>query len=181
MSQPDRNLFHALREIVGGDGIVSRASELKVYECDGWTIEKGMPDLLVLPRSTAEVSAILAELDRRGIAFVPRGAGTGLSGGCLPVNAPVMICTSRMNRIVEIDYYNRRAVVEAGAVNLHVTNAAVNTVSPGKQHHSMMRVRRRLWNSGLRACQWLFRRTSHNCGMARSPSGQCGLPSPTRC
>ena len=62
-------------------------------------------------------------LDRRGVAFVPRGAGTGLSGGCLPLDAPVMICTSRMNRIVAIDLANRRVEVESGVVNLHVTNA----------------------------------------------------------
>ncbi|HUO04552.1 MAG TPA: FAD-linked oxidase C-terminal domain-containing protein [Candidatus Binataceae bacterium] len=124
MSTLDRRLFDELRDIVGPNAIVSHATELKVYECDGWTIEKGMPDLLVLPRTTAQVSAILAALDRRGIAFVPRGAGTGLSGGCLPMHAPVMICTSRMNRILEVEFDNRRAVVESGVVNLHVTNAA---------------------------------------------------------
>ena len=69
------------------------------------------------------MAQILRLLHREGIAFVPRGAGTGLSGGCLPVNAPVMIGTSRMTRIVEIDLANRRAVVEAGVVNLSVTNA----------------------------------------------------------
>ncbi len=112
-----------LAQIVGGDGIVSHASELKVYECDGWTIEKSAPDILVLPRSTEEVSAVLKVLWRRGIAFVPRGAGTGLSGGALPVNAPVMICTSRMNHILAIDLANGRVEVESGVVNLHVTNA----------------------------------------------------------
>ena len=66
---------------------------------------------------------MLTALDRRGIAFVPRGAGTGLSGGCLPLDAPVMICTSRMNRIVACDLANRRVEVESGVVNLHVTNA----------------------------------------------------------
>ena len=60
---------------------------------------------------------------RRGVPFVPRGAGTGLSGGCLPLEAPVMICTSRMNRIVACDLANRRVVVESGVVNLNVTNA----------------------------------------------------------
>ncbi len=112
-----------LAAIVGGDGIVSRASELRVYECDGWTIEKNAPDVLVMPRTTEQVSAILKALWRRGVAFVPRGAGTGLSGGALPVNAPVMICTSRMNHIVAIDLANRRVEVESGVVNLHVTNA----------------------------------------------------------
>ena len=119
----DPALVTELAGIVGSDGIVSRASELKVYECDGWTIEKSAPDILVMPRSTEQVSAVLKALWRRGIAFVPRGAGTGLSGGALPVNAPVMICTSRMNRILAIDLANRRVEVESGVVNLHVSNA----------------------------------------------------------
>ena len=96
----DAAVARELRAIVGDDAIVSRASELKVYECDGWTIEKSSPDLLVMPHSTEEVSAVLRALHRRGIPFVPRGAGTGLSGGALPL-APVMICTSKMNRILE--------------------------------------------------------------------------------
>jgi len=119
----DSRLIAELREIAGADGVTSRATELKVYECDGWTIEKSAPDLLVRPRTTAEVSAILGLLYRRKLAFVPRGAGTGLSGGCLPINAPVMICTSRMNRVLAIDLENRRIDVESGVVNLHVTNA----------------------------------------------------------
>jgi len=119
----DSRLIAELREIAGTDGVTSRPTELKVYECDGWTIEKSAPDLLVRPRTTAEVSAMLGLLFRRKLAFVPRGAGTGLSGGCLPINAPVMICTSRMNRVLAIDLENRRIDVESGVVNLHVTNA----------------------------------------------------------
>jgi glycolate oxidase len=119
----DAALIEKLRELLGGDGMVMRATELKVYECDGWTLEKSSPEILLRPRNTAEVSAILKLLHRRGIAFVPRGAGTGLSGGCLPLSAPVMICTSRMNHILEIDYASRRVEVESGVVNLHVTNA----------------------------------------------------------
>ncbi len=116
-------LIDRLRSIVGEEGLIYRASELKVYECDGWTIEKNTPELLVLPKNTAEVSAVLRTLYAEGIAFVPRGAGTGLSGGSLPLNAPVMVCTSRMNRILSIDYANRRVEVESGVVNLHVSNA----------------------------------------------------------
>jgi glycolate oxidase len=123
MSTIDRTLLDELREILGADGIVSHTTELKVYECDGWTVEKSAPDVLLLPRSSTQLSGVLAALHRRGIAFVPRGAGTGLSGGCLPLNAPAMICTSRMNRIVEIDLENRRVAAESGVVNLHVTNA----------------------------------------------------------
>src|SRR5260370_317730 len=123
MSAIDRKLLDELRGILGDGGIVSRATELKVYECDGWTVEKSIPDVLLLPRSTSQLSNVIAALHRRGVAFVPRGAGTGLSGGCLPLNAPAMICTSKMNRIVEIDFDNRRVIAESGVVNLHVTNA----------------------------------------------------------
>jgi glycolate oxidase len=119
----DAALVAELREILGEDGIISRPTELRVYECDGWTIEKSAPEVLARPRTTVEVSAVLGMLHRRGVAFVPRGAGTGLSGGCLPVNAPVMICTSRLNRILSVDLANRRVEVESGVVNLHVTNA----------------------------------------------------------
>jgi glycolate oxidase len=119
----DSALRAELGAIAGADAVVSHRSELKVYECDGWTVEKNAPDLLVMPQTTAQVSAILKALYRRGVAFVPRGAGTGLSGGCLPIAAPVMICTSRMNRIVSIDRANRRVEVQPGVVNLHVTDA----------------------------------------------------------
>ena len=119
----DSRVLGELHAILGDDGIVSRATELKVYECDGWTIEKNAPEVLLRPRTTAEISAILKLLHRHGVAFVPRGAGTGLSGGCLPVAAPVMICTSRMNRILAIDIANRRIEVESGVVNLNVSNA----------------------------------------------------------
>src|ERR1700728_3422893 len=114
----DAGVIAELREMIGDDGMVLRATELKVYECDGWTIEKSSPEILLRPRTTAEVSAILKLLHRRGIPFVPRGAGTGLSGGCLPLGAPVMICTSRMNHILEVDYASRRIAVESGVVNL---------------------------------------------------------------
>ncbi len=119
----DGGVLSALRTIAGDDAVIARPSELRVYECDGYTLEKRAPEVVVLPRTTAEVAQIVRLLHREGIAFVPRGAGTGLSGGCLPLDAPVMIGTSRMNRIVEVDVSNRRAVVEAGVVNVWVTNA----------------------------------------------------------
>src|SRR5215472_10392243 len=122
-SSVDSRLIAALSEVVGSEGVTSRATELKVYECDGWTMEKTTPDLLVRPRTTVEVSAVLKLLHQHKLAFVPRGAGTGLSGGSLPIRAPVMICTSRMNRVLVIDLANRRIEVESGVVNLHVTNA----------------------------------------------------------
>ena len=123
ISRLDPHLIAELRAAIGDDAVVARAAELNVYECDGWTIEKAAPEILLRPRTTAEVSAVLKILHRDDVAFVPRGAGTGLSGGCLPIGAPVMICTSRMNRILAVDYLSRRVEVESGVVNLHVSNA----------------------------------------------------------
>ena len=120
---PFSGLVARLRAIVGVDGVVDRPEALLVYECDGYTLERAAPDVVVLPRSPAEVSAVLRLLASERIAFVPRGAGTGLSGGTLPVGAPVMVCTSRMQRIESIDVANRRVVAEAGVVNQWITNA----------------------------------------------------------
>src|SRR5204863_5074113 len=111
------------RAIVGADGVVDSPEALLVYECDGYTLERATPELVVLPRLPAEVSAVLRLLAADGIAFVPRGAGTGLSGGTLPVAAPVMIWTTRLDRIETVDVRNRRVVVQAGVVNQWVTNA----------------------------------------------------------
>lgn len=119
---PD-SVLAALREVVGDEGLVTHSHERQVYESDGYTLAKAVPEVVVLPASTAEVSAVLRLLHRSGLAFVPRGAGTGLSGGCLPLEAPVMVGTSRMRRIVSIDRANHRAVVEAGVVNLAVSRA----------------------------------------------------------
>lgn len=116
-------LMEALIAQVGSDGVIRRPAELRVYECDGYTLEKAAPDVVVLPSSTQQAAAVVRLLDHHGVAFVPRGAGTGLSGGCLPVEAPVMIGTSRLKRIREIDCENRRVVVEAGVVNAWVTKA----------------------------------------------------------
>ncbi len=117
-------LREQLREIVGAEGLIEPYEARKVYECDGYTLERAVPELVVLPASTVEMCAVLRLLHRAGVSFVPRGAGTGLSGGCLPLEAPVMIGTSRMRRILEVDSVNRRIVVEAGVANLDVTRAA---------------------------------------------------------
>jgi glycolate oxidase len=110
-----------LERIVGADGIITSAAGLRVYECDGYTLERARPELVVLPRTTAEVSTVVSMCAREGIPFVPRGAGTGVSGGCLPLDIPVMIATTRMRAIRHIDLANRRIEVEAGVVNLEVT------------------------------------------------------------
>ncbi len=112
----------ALSEIVGPQAIISSPDELRVYECDAYTIEKSSPVAVVLPTSTEEVSKIVRLCDAQHIPFVPRGAGTGLSGGCLPPEGGLMISLSRMNHILDVDLDNLSARVEAGLVNLWLTN-----------------------------------------------------------
>jgi glycolate dehydrogenase FAD-linked subunit len=112
-----------LTAIVGADGVVVEPGELRVYETDGLTVFKAMPDLVVLPRSTEQVAGVVRVCHREKIPFVARGAGTGLSGGALPVEGGVLIGLNRMNRILELDYESQRAVVEPGLVNVWLTNA----------------------------------------------------------
>ncbi len=109
--------------IVGEDGVVVDAGELRVYETDGLTVFKAMPDVVVLPRSAEQVAEVVKVCHREKIPFVARGAGTGLSGGALPVEGGVLVGMNRMNRILNIDYENQRAVVEPGMVNVWLTNA----------------------------------------------------------
>ncbi len=117
------DLLGQLRSIVGTDGVISEAAELLVYECDAYTLEKHLPTVVVLPRSTEQVAAVVKISAERKIPVIPRGAGTSLSGAVLAVNGGVMIALTRMSRVLEVDYSNRRALVEAGCVNAHVTQA----------------------------------------------------------
>lgn len=119
----DAALLRKLRGIVGEEGLVRGKASLKVYECDGYTLERSRPELVVLPADTEQMSQVVSLLHGRAIPFVPRGAGTGVSGGCLPLDIPVMVGTSRMRRIRWIDLDDRRAEVEAGVVNLSVSRA----------------------------------------------------------
>ena len=116
-------LVDQLRAIVGEDGVVSKPEELLVYECDAYTLEKNLPNAVVLPRTTDEVVAIVKLCAKQNIPIIPRGAGTSLSGGVLAVTGGVMITLSRMSRILSVDHRNRRALVEAGCVNAWITNA----------------------------------------------------------
>ena len=109
--------------IVGEEGLVSKREDLRTYDCDGLTLLRVTPELVLLPKSTAEVAAILRVCHRERLPFVARGAGTGLSGGALPVKNGVVIGLARMNRILEIDIANERVVVEPGVTNSSVTAA----------------------------------------------------------
>src|SRR5207245_7470573 len=116
-------MLRALVQIVGGENVISGEEELLVYECDAYTLEKNLPNVVVLPRTTEEVSKIATLCAEQNVPIIPRGAGTSLSGAVLAVTGGVMIALGRMNKILEIDYPNRRALVEAGCVNAWVTNA----------------------------------------------------------
>ncbi|HEY7328399.1 MAG TPA: FAD-linked oxidase C-terminal domain-containing protein [Gemmataceae bacterium] len=116
------NLFDRLSATVGPENILTSPSELLVYECDGFTIEKNKPDVVVFPTETEQVVQIVKVCNELNVPFLPRGAGTSLSGGCLPVGGGVMITLSRMKRILQVDYRNRYAVIEPGVVNLWLTN-----------------------------------------------------------
>lgn len=118
-----RSFADRLLRILDPDGVISSPDELIVYECDALTGYRIKPIFVVLPKSAREVSEIIKLCNQENIPFVPRGAGTGLSGGALPTEEGIVISLSRMNRILEIDVPNQRVVVEPGVVNLWVTNA----------------------------------------------------------
>src|SRR5204862_8316858 len=105
-------LIERLRQIVGADAILTSPSDLLVYECDGFTIEKNKPDVVVFPTSTEQIVQIVKTCNEHLVPFLARGAGTSLAGGCLPVGGGVMITLTRMKRILEVSFRDRYAVVE---------------------------------------------------------------------
>src|SRR5918993_1280840 len=94
-------LADSLRRAIGAENILTARSDLMVYECDGFVIEKNSPDIVAFPRSTADVVQIVKLCNAAKVPFVPRGAGTSLAGGCLPIGGGVMIVLMRLNKIVE--------------------------------------------------------------------------------
>ncbi|MCG3150309.1 MAG: putative FAD-linked oxidoreductase [Verrucomicrobiae bacterium] len=113
-----------LRALLGADAVISTPTELLVYECDAYTLEKFLPNIVVLPRTTEQVVATVKYCAENKLTIIPRGAGTSLSGTVLAVDGGVMIGLARMNKILHVDVRNRRALVEAGCVNAWITNAA---------------------------------------------------------
>ncbi len=114
-----------LAALLGPRGCLDRPEDLVLYEYDAG-VDKARPDLVVFPRSTEDVVAIVNIARESNVPLVARGAGTGLSGGSIPAEGGIIVAFSRMNRILEIDLENERAVVEAGVVNLDVTLAVQN-------------------------------------------------------
>jgi glycolate oxidase len=113
----------ALRGIVPGDGVIAEAARLKPYETDGLSAYRQPPLAVVLPQTTAQVAALLKYCSSVGLRVIPRGAGTSLCGGALPLADAVVIGMMRMNRILDIDYADRCATVQAGVTNLAITGA----------------------------------------------------------
>jgi glycolate oxidase len=116
----------ALRSIVPGEGVIAGEREMRPYETDGLTAYRQLPMVVVLPETTQQVAEVLRYCHDEGIKVVPRGAGTSLSGGALPLGDGVLLGMAKFNRIREIDFVNRVAVVEPGVTNLAVTDAVAH-------------------------------------------------------
>jgi glycolate oxidase len=122
LARRDR-IVAGLRAIVPGEGVIAAEREMRPYESDGLTAYRQLPMVVVLPETTKQVSRLLAFCHAERIKVVPRGAGTSLSGGALPLEDGVLLGMAKFNRIREIDFANRVAVVEPGVTNLAVTQA----------------------------------------------------------
>jgi glycolate oxidase len=116
-------IVRALRRIVPGEGVIAHEREMRPYESDGLTAYRQLPLVVVLPDTTEQVAEVLRYCRDQGVKVVPRGAGTSLSGGALPVGDGVLLGMAKFNRIRSIDFANRIAVVEPGVTNLAVTRA----------------------------------------------------------
>lgn len=117
------SLVARMKAIVGADNVLTSAADLAAYECDGFTIEKNKPEVVVFPTSTEHIVGIVQACNELGLPFVARGAGTSLAGGTVAVGGGVMIGLARMKRILEVNVRDRYAVVEPGVVNVWLTNA----------------------------------------------------------
>jgi glycolate oxidase len=113
----------ALRAIVPGEGVIADEVGMRLYETDALTAYRQMPMVVVLPETVDQVARVLRYCNENGIRVVPRGAGTSLSGGALPLGDAVLVSMMRFNRILDIDYENRTATVQPGVTNLAITNA----------------------------------------------------------
>jgi glycolate oxidase len=125
-------LRRELESLLGPGAVLSDPDELLTYESDGLTLFRALADFVVFPRSAEQVAAVVKLANREALPFVARGAGTGLSGGCLPAEGGIVISLMRMRRVLEVDYDNQIAVVEPGLVNLHLSWA----VGPRGYHYA---------------------------------------------
>jgi glycolate oxidase len=117
------SIVERLRQIVPGEGTITTEEELRAYECDGLSAYRSVPMAVVLPETTAQVSRILKLCNAEKIKVVPRGAGTSLSGGALPLTDGIVLGLGKFNQILEIDFENRCVVAQPGVTNLGITHA----------------------------------------------------------
>ena len=130
MPEPDsktmgsrQQIVEDLAKICPGEAVISLPGEMRVFESDGLTAYRQMPLVVVLPRTTAEVSQVLTYCHENNVKVVPRGAGTSLSGGALPLADAVLLGMAKFNRILDIDYDNRCVTAQPGVTNLGITQA----------------------------------------------------------
>jgi glycolate oxidase len=119
----ERAVIDRLTQELGADAVLTEQAALRTYECDGLTGYRVIPSAVVLPASTAQVAAAVAVCHEAGVPFVARGAGTGLSGGALPVAEGIVISLARMNAVLDVDIADERVTVQPGVSNLAVTEA----------------------------------------------------------
>src|SRR5262249_17950096 len=116
-------IVRALKGLVPAGSVIDAEREMRPYQSDGLTAYHQLPMVVVLPHTTAQVAAVLRYCHQNGIRVVPRGAGTSLSGGALPLGDGVLLGMAKFNRIIEVDFANRAVVVEPGVTNLAITQA----------------------------------------------------------
>jgi glycolate oxidase len=119
----DKHIINLANIVGGAHSILYKKEDLIAYDCDGFTIHRHLPKAVVFPKNTQEVAKIVKYCHDHQLPFLARGAGTGLSGGAIPLNGEVIISLVRMKRLISVDLENRRAVVEPGFVNLKLTNS----------------------------------------------------------
>ncbi|MEX0746151.1 MAG: FAD-linked oxidase C-terminal domain-containing protein [Phycisphaeraceae bacterium] len=125
-------VIKAMQDVVGVDAVLHDGSELRVYESDGFPIARGLPTVVVFPRTTEQVSACIRAAAAHDLPIVPRGSGTGLAGGAVAYGGGAIVCTSRMREVESIDIANRVAVVQAGVYNAALSEAVA--AAPGGEY-----------------------------------------------
>lgn len=130
MPEPDQEaiakrgrIVEALRRIIPGEGVIDTTEEMRAYECDGLTAYRQVPLAVVLPSTTEQVSHVLRLCHEEKVKVVPRGAGTSLSGGALPVTDGIVLAMGKFNRILDVDLENRTVTAQPGVTNLGITKA----------------------------------------------------------
>ena len=130
MPKPDKSILRRRSEIIErlsrilpDESLIAEENEMRAYESDALSVYRQMPMIVVLPETVAQVAEILSYCHAEGVKVVPRGAGTSLSGGALPLADAILVGMGKFNRILEIDFPNRAVVTQPGVTNLGITHA----------------------------------------------------------